>query len=210
MLTDIYEGPLGRKNKMGLFTKTRAPLPDSDIIDMYWDRNESAIDETDYKYRKYLFSVAYNILYVREDCEECLNDTYMGAWGAMPPERPTYLKAFLTVIIRRISINRYNEKRREKRVPSNMTESLDELENMIFDDRDEYEERAEQLGRVISEYLRSLSKRQRYIFMSRYYVAEPIEKIAGELGVSRSTVNKEIAVIKDGLRAALEKEGYKV
>lgn len=195
---------------MGLFTKTRAPLPDSDIIDMYWDRNESAIDETDYKYRKYLFSVAYNILYVREDCEECLNDTYMGAWRAMPPERPTYLKAFLTVMIRRISINRYNEKSREKRVPSNMTESLDELENMIFDDRGEYEERAEHLGGVISEYLRSLSKRQRYIFMSRYYVAEPIEKIAGELGVSRSTVNKEIAVIKDGLRAALEREGYKV
>ena len=195
---------------MGLLSKMRAPLPDEDIIELYWERSESAIDETDCKYRKYLYTVAYNILYDREDCEECLNDTYMGAWEAMPPERPTYLKAFLTVIMRRTSINKYNEKNREKRVPSHMTDSLDDMENMIFDDCFQAEARAEHLGRVISNYLRGLSKRQRYIFMSRYYVAEPIEKIATELSVSRSTVNKEIAAIKEGLREALEREGYKV
>ena len=195
---------------MAFFDRFRTPLDDGEIIELYFARNERAIDETDKKYRRYLFAVAYNILYVNEDCEECLNDTYIGAWGAMPPERPTNLKAFLTVIIRRISINRYNEKNREKRVPSSMTDSLDELDNMIFDESCEYEERAEHLGRVISEYLYTLSKRQRYIFMSRYYVAEPIEKIADEIGVSRSTVNKEIAFIKTGLRACLEKEGYKI
>ena len=69
---------------------------------------------------------------------------------------------------------------------------------------------AEELGKIISDYVRSLSKRQRYIFMSRYYVAEPIEKIVQELGISKSTVNKEIAFIKVGLKTVLEKEGYKV
>jgi RNA polymerase sigma-70 factor (ECF subfamily) len=87
----------------------RIPIDDEDIIDLYWDRDERAIEETDIKYHKYLFSIAYNILYSNEDCEECLDDTYMGAWNSMPPQRPLNLKAFLTVIARRVAINRYHE-----------------------------------------------------------------------------------------------------
>lgn len=195
---------------MGLFNKTRTPLSDTDIIVLYWERDERAIDETDFKYRKYLFTIAYNILYSNEDCEECLDDTYVGTWNAIPPECPSHLKAFLTTIIRRVSINKYNEKNREKRVPSNMTESLDDIGDIMGDNTLFSEIEAEQLGKTISDYVRTLSKRQRYIFMSRYYVAEPIDKIADELGISRSTVNKEIGVIKTGLRASLEKEGYTV
>ena len=195
---------------MGFFIKTRAPLPDADIVELYWERNESAIDETDFKYRKYLFTVAYNILYSKEDCEECLNDTYVGAWNAIPPTRPTVLKAFLTTVVRRISINRYSEMNRQKRVPSNMTDSFEDMEKFMSERSLMNEIEEERLGKVISEYVRTLTKRQRYIFMSRYYVADPIEKIAGELSVSRSTVNKEIAVIKEGLRQALEREGYKI
>ena len=195
---------------MLLFKKARESLNDADIIELYWQRDERAIGETDFKYRKYLFTIAYNILYSNEDCEECIDDTYVGAWNAIPPERPAYLKAFLTTIVRRISINRYNEQNRKKRVPSNMTDSLDELEGIMGEDSLSAEICAEQLGKVISEYLRSLNKRQRYIFMSRYYVAEPIERIAQELGVSKSTVNKEIVTIKNGLKTALSKEGYTV
>ena len=195
---------------MGFLDRFAPPLEDEEIIDLYWDRDEKAIDETDKKYRKYLFTVAYNILYVREDCEECINDTYVGAWNSMPPERPTYLKAFLTTIVRRVSINKYNEKNRQKRVPSSLTDSLEDLgagmpDNSFMDDFE-----AERLGKIISDYLRTLTKRQRYIFMSRYYVAEPIDKIASELSMSRSSINKEIAVIKGGLKEALEKEGYTV
>lgn len=195
---------------MGFLDRFAPPLEDEEIIDLYWDRDEKAIDETDKKYRKYLFTVAYNILYVREDCEECINDTYVGAWNSMPPERPTYLKAFLTTIVRRVSINKYNEKNRQKRVPSSLTDSLEDLGAGMPDNSfmDEFE--AERLGKIISDYLRTLTKRQRYIFMSRYYVAEPIDKIASELSMSRSSINKEIAVIKGGLKEALEKEGYTV
>ncbi len=195
---------------MVLFKKIKAPLSDEDIIELYWQRDESAIEETDYKYKKYLFTIAYNILYSNEDCEECLNDTYLGTWEAIPPERPNYLKAFLTTIIRRVSINKYNEKNREKRIPSNMTDSLEELGDIMGENSILREIQAEELGKIISDYLRSLSKRQRYIFMSRYYMAEPIDKVARELGTSKSTVNKEIAIIKSGLKKVLEKEGYRV
>lgn len=195
---------------MGLFDRVRMPLDDINIIELYWRRDERAIYETDFKYRKYLFTIAYNILYSNEDCEESLNDTYVGVWKSIPPERPSNLKAFLTAIVRRVSVNKYNEKNRKKRVPSNMTVSLDEMEDFMGDNSLIREMRAEELGRVISDYLRSLNKRQRYIFMSRYYVAEPIEKIAQDLSLSKSTVNKEIAAIKAGLKSALESEGYTV
>ena len=195
---------------MGILSRFRAPLDDEEIIDLYWNRDERAIDETDFKYRKYLFTIAYNILYSKEDCDECLNDTYIGAWGAMPPEHPRFLRAFLTTIVRRVSINRYNEKSRQKRVPSALTDSLSDLEDFMSDRSFENEESAAHLGKIISDYVRSLSKRQRYIFMSRYYTAEPIEKIARELGISKSMVNKEIALIKHGLSEALAREGYEV
>ena len=83
--------------------KIKSSLNDEEIIELYWERNERAIDETDFKYKKYLFVIAYNILNDKLDCEECLNDTYLGAWNAMPPSRPNALKAFLTVIMRRIA-----------------------------------------------------------------------------------------------------------
>ena len=91
---------------MELLKTLRGPASDEVIIDLYWSRDERAIDETDFKYRKYLFTIAYNMLYSKEDCEECLNDTYLGAWESMPPTRPSYLKAFLTTIVRRVSIKR--------------------------------------------------------------------------------------------------------
>ena len=195
---------------MGLLDRFAPLLEDEKIIELFWNRNERAIDETDRKYQKYLFTVAYNILYVREDCDECINDTYIGAWEAIPPQRPMNLKAFLTVIIRRVSINRYNEKSRQKRVPSILTDSLEELGGMMSDNSFVDELESQRLGKIISDYLRTLTKRQRYIFMSRYYTAEPIEKIASELSLSRSSVNKEIATIKEGLKKALESEGYRI
>ena len=195
---------------MNIFKRIRAPIDDEKIIDLYWERDERAIEETDIIYRKYLFTIAYNILYSDEDSEECLNDTYMGAWGSMPPQRPLNLKTFLTTIARRVAINRYNEGKKQRSIPSNMTSALDELDFMLGDNSTEYEMDEKQLAEVISAYLRTLSKRHRYVFMSRYYMAEPIEKIANDLSVSKSTVNKDIAIIKEGLKNALEKEGYRV
>ena len=121
------------------------------------------------------------------------------------------LKAFLTVIMRRIAVNRYHRVRRKSAVPSELTRALSELDAFLSDDGGmDAEFDASRLGRVISDFLRSLSERRRYIFIARYYVADPIDKIAYELGVSRSTVNKELAAIRSALKEALESEGFSV
>lgn len=180
----------------------KRPLSDETIIALYWARDEKAIAETDRKYKNYLFSVAYNIVRVEADCEECLNDTYLAAWKAMPPTKPNVLKAFLTTITRRIAINRYHSNLRH----SEMTVSLNELEGIISGSGDEFD--AARLGKVISDFARALPQRRRYIFMSRYYAAEPIDAIAKELRLSRSMVNKELAAIRKCLQKKLESEGY--
>lgn len=185
------------------------PLGDEQIIDLYWARDEQAIKETDVKYKKYLFSIAYHIVHDNLDSEECLNDTYLGAWNAMPPSKPNALKAFLTVIMRRIAVNRYHSNTRKGRVPSEMTLSLSELEYLIADDDSvDPDFDAEKLGRILSDFIRALSERKQFIFMSRYYVADPIDTIAECLRVSRSTVQKELAAIRAALKERLESEGY--
>lgn len=189
----------------------RTPISDEKIIELYWNRDENAIRETDLKYEKFLYCVAYNIVFDTLDCEECLNDTYLGAWNAIPPSKPSVLKAFLTTILRRTAINRYHTNQRKRAVPSEMTVSLSELEDFLADDNSvEAEYDARHLGRVISEFVRALPERRRFIFMSRYYAADPINTIAGELRLSRSTVNKELAAIRSGLKEKLESEGYTV
>ena len=183
-------------------------LRDEQIIELYFGRNEDAIAETDRKYGKYLFTVAYNVLHDKSDCEECVNDTYLGAWKAMPPTRPNVLKAFLTAITRRVAIKRYHSNMKKRAIPSEMTVSLTELENIISADGDIVEELdTERLGQVLSAFIRSLPDRKRFIFMSRYYAADPIDTIARDLRVSRSTVNKELASIRAELQEILVKEG---
>ena len=189
----------------------RIPMDDDKIVELYWERNEKAIEETDFKYKKYLFSIAYNVVHDRLDCEECLNDTYLGAWNAMPPSKPNVLKAFLTIIARRIAIKRYHSNLRSNLIPSEMTVSLSELEDFVAGDEDigaDFD--AQRLGRVISDFVRSLPERRQFIFMSRYYLADPIDTIASDLSLSRSMINKELAAIRSALKEKLESEGYSI
>ena len=194
---------------MELQAKQAATMSDEQIVALYWQRDEQAIRQTDIKYKKFLLSVAYNIVHDVYDSEECLTDTYIGAWNAIPPARPMLLQAFLATIMRRTAIDCYKARKRQKRVASELTVSLSEVEDFISVDDDMYSQTdAKELGRVISDFVRSLSERRMYIFMSRYYIARPIKEIARLLGCSESTVNKEIAAIKCDLREKLEKEGY--
>ena len=183
----------------------KSTISDEAIIALYWNRDERAIEETDLKYKNYLYSVAYNIVHGRADCEECLNDTYLAAWNAMPPSNPNVLKAFLTTITRRIAINRFHSNMRH----SEMTVALSELEAFLTDG-ESVDSRldAKELGRVISDFVRRFPQRRRFIFMSRYYAYEPIDTIAKELDLSRSMVNKELAAIRKALKEKLESEGY--
>ena len=195
---------------MDLHTKPsrRQPLRDDEIIELYWQRDETAIQETDMKYQKQLLAIAHNIVHDRLDCEECLNDTYLGTWNAIPPARPFAFFAFLSTIMRRIAVNRYYENTKKRRVPTELTASLSDLEDFIEDGNMNDELDTRELGKIINNYVHSLTERQMYIFISRYYFAEPINHIMSTLKVSKSTVNKEIATIKSGLKSVLEQEGY--
>ncbi|MBE6676168.1 MAG: RNA polymerase sigma factor [Ruminococcaceae bacterium] len=186
-------------------------LSDSAIVELYWARDEAAIKHTDLKYRNYLLHVAYNILIDAQDSEECLNDTYLSAWDSMPPHRPNVLQAFLSTITRHLAIDRYRRKHTKKSIPPAFVSPLSDLEGFALGDDSFYSEReASALAEVISAWLRTLDERKRYVFMSRYYDARPIEEIAQTLGCARSTVNADIAFIKTSLKQALAKEGYTV
>lgn len=186
-------------------------LSDEAIIELYWARDESAIKHTDLKYRSYLLRTAYNILQDMQDSEECLNDTYLDTWNAIPPERPRVLQAFIGSIMRNLAIDRYRAKHRKKAIPPCFTTSLEDLQGWALEDGDyESEQQAQMLADVISSWLRTLDERKRYVFFARYYDAHPLDEIATVLGVARSTVNADITYIRTSLKSALEKEGYTV
>ena len=194
---------------MELQTKANSVMSDEKIVDLYWQRDERAIKETDIKYKKFLLSIAYNILWDTCDSEECLSDTYIGAWNSIPPSRPIILQSFLATIMRRSAINRFNANKRQKRIVSEFTLSLSEIEDFIADESDMSAEiESKELAKSISNFVRSLTDRKMYIFVSRYYIADSIARISDELGCSVSTVKREIEDIKNGLRKHLEGEGY--
>lgn len=178
-------------------------IDDEQIIELYWQRDERAISETDFKYGQFLYRIAYNILHDKLDCEECQNDTYLDIWNAIPPARPSVFPAFITQIMRRTAIDRYKEKTRKKHVPSELTVSLEELgaEAVHYDD-------AVELGKIISDYLRTLSDRQQFIFIGRYYMAESVESIAKDLNMTASAVYKELGKLKSNLKNYLERSGF--
>lgn len=187
------------------------PLADERIIELYWSREESAITETDRKYGQLLYQIAYRILNDRLDCEECQNDTYLKTWNTVPPTRPTVLRSFLAKISRNVALNRYKEKNRQKRVPSNLSDAFEDLESTLQSDLTvEKELAAAALGAMINDYVHTLALRQQYIFVGRYYFAESVEEIAKALQVTKSNVYKQLEQIKKGLKQYLEERGERV
>ncbi|MBR6807071.1 MAG: sigma-70 family RNA polymerase sigma factor [Clostridia bacterium] len=194
---------------MGNGKTSASNLSDEEIVKLYHLRDEQAIKETDAKYSGYLFTVARNIIGDSEDAAECLNDTYLGAWNSIPPSKPKSLRAYLAVIMRRVAINRYHTKTKKSAVPSELTVSLTEISDYLGDGGGvDCEMDSRRLGEIISEFVKELSPRRKFIFIGRYYLAEPIDTIARELSLSRSSINKELAGIRDDLRHRLESEDY--
>lgn len=193
---------------MGKHTNQPLGISDGQIVDMYWRRDEQAIRETDKKYGRMLYGIAYNILHDHWDCEECQNDAYLGVWNAIPPTRPLFFSAFITEIMRRTAVNRWKEKNCKKRIPSELTVSVEELAEILPSEATppgEYE--AREIGDVINDYVRTLNQRQRYVFIDRFYMAESVETIAKDLSVSVPTVYRDIEKIKRGLKQHLERNG---
>ena len=182
-------------------------MDDQKIIDLYWSRSESAIAETDRKYGKYCYSIAFNILTNKEDAEESVSDTYMAAWKAMPPKRPSILATFLGKITRRLSIDCWRKRNRQKRGGGEITLALEELENCVPDT--ETPERAferKQLALVFNRFLGTLPETERRIFLCRYWYLDSISVIANRFGFSDSKVASMLHRTRKKLRTVLEKE----
>ncbi len=176
---------------------------DREIVGLYFARDEAAIGQTDRKYRRYLLTIAQNILRDERDCEEVLNDTYLAAWNSIPPASPESLAVFLSAITRRIALSLRRKRTSAKRVPSELTESLEELDECLFasDERD-----SEEIARVLNGFLETLAVTDRDIFVCRYYFSDSVADIARMQRMSRSSIFKKLAAMRAGLREALEKE----
>ncbi len=189
-------------------TNDRAPLSDAAIVDLYWQRDEQAIRETDRKYSRYLSTVADSILHDRSDTEECLSDTYLRAWNAMPPDRPQFLQAYLAKIIRRLSLDRIRAAARRGRVSTRHTVALEELtESLASGESAEAAYEASVISHIINRYLATLTERDRTVFICRYFCADTLPDIAAQVGLSRGGVRKALERLREGLRTELEKEG---
>ncbi len=196
------------KEKQSTVPALNGYLSDEEIVELYWKRNEKAIEQTDRKYGKYLYVIAYNIVHDRLDCEECLNDTYLGTWNQIPPHRPNVFQVFLSRIMRNIAVDKLRYNTAAKRVPSEMMVSLSELEDCMSTDPSAEEELAtKELARVLNTYLHALNDREQFIFVCRYYYADKATSIARMLQTSESTISRELSAIREGLKKHLEKEG---
>jgi len=183
-------------------------MNDCDIVAMYFERNENAIDETAKKYGRYLRTVAYNILNDELDTEESVNDTYLAAWNAMPPQKPSVLSTFLSKLTRRISIDKIRFRARKKRGASEYTLSLDELSDCVSDASPEKEIDTKLLSKSISDYLRTVPSESRTAFVMRYYFMDSTKDVAERLCMSESKLKSLLARIRRGLKAHLSKEGF--
>ena len=181
-------------------------MDDTKIVDLYWARNEKAIDESDKKYGRMLRSLSRSLLSSNEDAEECVNDTYLDAWGAMPDARPQFLGAFLSKITRRISVDRYRRDHREKR--GGVDNLLSELSECIpADDGYERERDSREIRELLNSFLASLPKEKRVMFILRYFYSKSITEIATETETSVANVKVTLHRLRLDLREKLEKEG---
>ena len=184
-------------------------MNDKNIVDLYFNRDEEAITQTDKKYGRYCYSIAYNILMSREDAEESVSDTYMTAWRAIPPRRPSVLSTFLGKITRHISIDRWRERSAYKRGGGEVTLALEELEDCVAGLQNvEMEYERKELIRAYVKFLDMLPDTERRVFLCRYWYVDSVEAIAEKFGFSQSKVASMLHRTRAKLRAVLAKEGY--
>ena len=183
-------------------------MDDNAIVELYWQRDERAIRETRMKYGRYCYSIAYNILHNTEDAQECENDTYLGAWNSMPPQKPSLLSSFLGAISRRVSLDRWRRKSAAKRGGGETALSLTELEECIPSGKS-IEESIDtaRLAELISLFLQTLPDEESMVFLRRYWYFDSIDTICKRFGYGESKVKMILFRTRQKLLERLEKEG---
>lgn len=184
-------------------------MEDSQIVSLLWARSERAIAALAEKYEKLIFRVAGNILENREDAAECVNDTYLGVWNSVPPQRPNPLTAFVCRIARNVSLNKYRSNRAQKR-DSTYDLPLSELEGCLPGPSVEEVWSAQELGRILDRFLDTLDRENRVIFLQRYWFSDSVSAIAARRGMSANHVSVRLSRMRGQLRQYLIQEGVRV
>ena len=186
-------------------------MEDGAIIDLYWARSQQAITESEQKYGPYCHTIARRILDREEDAEECVNDTWLRAWNAMPPQRPSILSAFFGKLTRNLSLDRWRRLKAAKRGGSQVEVALHELEDCLPDTRrpDENLE-ASETAAIISAFLRRQSEADRALFVRRYFHLEPLDDLCVRFGLSMGQVKSRLHRMRNKLKQELEREGVAV
>lgn len=184
-------------------------MQDEIIIELFWKRDESALRETECKYKSYLSKVAYNILADIEDARETVNETLLRAWNSIPPQKPSALRIYLGKLTRELAIDVYRTKHRKKRIASELTVSLEELGDIAASDS-ESDLDLKLLGETIERYLKTVSEEARTAFVQRYYFADTVREIAARQNASESKIKSLLFRTRAGLKDYLIKEGYEI
>ena len=186
-------------------------MEDEKIVDLYWQRSESAIRETEIKYDRYLTKIAYNILADAEDSRESVNDTYLAAWNSMPPHRPRVLSTYLGKLTRRISIDCFRRRTRQKRGGSEYELSLSELGDCVSGGNTTEEIiNVRLLADAIGIFLRLQSEEARNAFIGRYYYLDSLKEVAAYCGMTESKCKTLLFRTRVALKEYLREEGFEV
>lgn len=183
-------------------------MEDTQIVDLFFSRDQQAIQQTDKKYGRLCYQIAWNILSSREDAEESVSDTYLKAWETIPPTRPVFFYAYLAKICRFLSMGKLDWNNAAKR-KAEVVELSDELACCIPDVSREQQLQSQELGALLNDFLATLSDENRRIFMRRYWYGESIGEIAQRFRLGESNVKTKLMRTRNALRAFLEKEGVK-
>ena len=186
-------------------------MTDEEIVELYFDRSENAVKETDNKYGAKCRAAACRILKDHGDSEECTNDTYMKMWNAIPPYRPLCLYAYVIRIVRNTAIDMIRRRDAKRRSEGEYAAVYDEIKDCIpATDNVEKTVEANELTELIERFLNGQSKEKKTMFMMRYFSFCSVAQIASELGVGESKVTVTLTRIRSKLREYLEKEGIDI
>lgn len=184
-------------------------MEDAQIVELYWNRDERAITKTAERYGPYCRTVAGRILPDPGEAEECVNDTWLRAWNAIPPQRPRSLGAFLSKITRNLAFDRLKARGRVKRGGGELTLALEELGECVSpSDSVEEEVQRKELEGAVRAFLRGLPPRDRDIFLRRYFFVEPVGEIAARYAMGENAVSAVLSRTRKKLRTHLEREGW--
>ena len=184
-------------------------MEDAQIVDLYWQRSDEAITQTQKKYGRYCYTVANNVLGDALDAEECVNDTYLAAWNSMPDNRPASLPPYLGKITRNFALTRLTERRALKRGRGQTEAALDELGEILPDgETPEQTTERKALSERVNAFLGTLPETERVVFVGRYWYAMPVDAIASRMGFTRSKTAAMLHRIREKLRAQLTKEEW--